>query len=520
MSRTRKRPDTSAKLEIRVARTGDVPGIVDLSRRVYSEEPAYTPGQITGQINAFPGGVFVAVYEGEIVGYAASTRLREERVMAPHTWAEITGGGYGSQHNAAGDWLYGMEVMVDPARRRLRLGRRLYQARERLCVDLDLKGIAFGGRLPGFRRHAKNHPTPEDYVAAVIDGTLKDPVMAFQMRAGFEPVRALPRYAPEDKPSGGHGVLMIWRNPFYDASMAEQPVTRANPEVVRVAAVQMQARTLQDPEEFYRNVDYFVDIAADYGADFVVFPEYFTLQLLSCEAEELPPERAIERTSEHTEAFVERLRAMAIARAINIVAGSHATRTAAGDIQNVGHIFLRDGSVHRQEKLHPTPDERAHWSIKGGDAIDVIETDCGPVGLLICYDSEFPEAARRLADQGARILFVPYNTDTRHGHLRVRLCSAARAIENQCYVVTAGMVGNLDNVSNIDIQYAQSAILTPCDFPFARDGIAAEASENVEMIIVADLNLATVQWARAQGAVRNLRDRRHDLYRTRWRDGG
>jgi predicted amidohydrolase len=336
--------------------------------------------------------------------------------------------------------------------------------------------------------------------------------MAFQMRAGFDPVMPLPGYAPDDAPSGGHGVLMAWRNPYFDAGAAEQPVTRANPEVVRVAAVQMQARTLREPEEFYRNVDYFVNIASEYGADFVVFPEYFTLQLLSCEPHELPPEQAIDRASQHTETFVERLRAMAIARAINIVAGSHATRTEDGDIQNVGHVFLRDGSVHRQEKLHPTPDERAHWNIRGGDAIDVIETDCGPIGVMICYDSEFPEAARRLADQGARILFVPYNTDTRHGHLRVRYCCAARAIENQCYVVTAGMVGNLDNVSNIDIQYAQSAILTPCDFPFARDGIAAEASENVEMIVVADLNLATVQWARAQGAVRNLRDRRLDLY--------
>jgi predicted amidohydrolase len=82
------------------------------------------------------------------------------------------------------------------------------------------------------------------------------------------------------------------------------------------------------------------------------------------------------------------------------------------------------------------------------------------------------------------------------------------------------MVGNLENVSNIDIQFAQSAILTPCDFPFAREGVAAEASENVEMIIVADLNLSMVQWARAQGSVRNLRDRRFDLYRTRWVDGG
>ena len=511
---------TGPKLLIRHADVKDIEGVMQLSRRVYPEEPPYTLGQVSGHINAFRAGVFVAVYENEIVGYAASTMVRENRVMAAHTWNEITGGGYASQHNGSGDWLYGIEVMVHPERRRLRIGKRLYQARERLCIDTGLKGIAFGGRMPGFRRNRKQYPDPEAYLEAVKAGDIRDSTLNFQMRGGFEPVRALPAYAPEDRPSGGHAALMVWHNPYYDADSADQPVTRTNPEVVRVASVQLSARTLQTPEEFYKTVDYFTNIASDYGSDFVVFPEHFTLQLLSCEEEELPPERAIDRATEHTATFVDRLQQMALSRAINIIGGSHATRMEDGDIHNVTHVFLRDGTVHRQEKLHPTPDERESWNMKGGDSIDVIETDCGPIGVLICYDAEFPEAGRRLADEGAKILFVPYNTDTRHGHLRVRYCCQARAIENQCYVVTSGMVGNLDKVSNLDIQYAQSAIMTPCDFPFARDGIAAEASENVEMIIVADLNLSTVQWARAQGSVRNLRDRRFDLYRTRWHDGG
>ncbi|MFK8068858.1 MAG: carbon-nitrogen hydrolase, partial [Gammaproteobacteria bacterium] len=113
--------------------------------------------------------------------------------------------------------------------------------------------------------------------------------------------------------------------------------------------------------------------------------------------------------------------------------------------------------------------------------------------------------------------FVPYCTDTRQGHLRVKYCCQARAVENQIYVATAGLVGSLENVANIDINYAQSAIYTPCDFPFARDGIAAEATENVEMVTVADVNLSTLRWARAEGSVRNLHDRRLDLYRTRWK---
>jgi predicted amidohydrolase len=100
--------------------------------------------------------------------------------------------------------------------------------------------------------------------------------------------------------------------------------------------------------------------------------------------------------------------------------------------------------------------------------------------------------------------------------MRVRYCSQARAIENQCFMVLAGNVGNLPGVENMDIQYAQSCILTPCDLPFARDGIAAEASENVETLTMSDVNLADLSWARAEGTVRNLRDRRFDLYHIEW----
>ncbi|WP_223877670.1 bifunctional GNAT family N-acetyltransferase/carbon-nitrogen hydrolase family protein [Histidinibacterium aquaticum] len=511
--------DRKPRLEVENATLDHVEGIVALSAKVYPEEPPYTRGQILGQIHAFPEGCFVALYEGEVVGYAASTLVQEKTVFARHTWDEITGAGYGSQFHAAGDWLYGIEVMVDPSRRRLRIGQRIYRARERLCKERNLTGIAFGGRIPGYRRHRKSHPDPQDYFEAVRDGAVRDPVLSFQAKAGFEPVMLLPRYAPDDKASGGHAVLMIWRNPHAGEWSEDQPITRADPDLVRVASVQLRAATLTDPEEFYRNVDYFVNIASEYGADFVLFPEYFSLQLLSCDGVELPPLEAIDRAAGFAEEFVRRLRDMAIARAINIVGGSIPVKREDG-IYNVSHVFLRDGAVHTQDKIHPTPDERVSFNIQGGSAVDVIPTDCGPIGVAICYDAEFPEQVRRLSDEGARILFVPQNTDTVHGHLRVRYCAQARAIENQCYVVTSGMTGNLDNVSNIDIQYSQAAILTPCDFPFARDGIAAEASENVEMIIVADLNLATVSWARAQGSVRNMRDRRFDLYRTRWFDGG
>ncbi|MEM9725287.1 MAG: carbon-nitrogen hydrolase family protein [Pseudomonadota bacterium] len=511
---------SGAKLEVRNATPEDVEAIVDLSRRVYPDEPPYRPGTILGQITAFREGQFVVLYEGQLVGYAASFIVDEALAFADHSWASITGGGHAARHDPKGDWLYGMEVIVDGARRRLRLAHRLYEARKGLVQAKDLKGVAFGGRLPGFHRRRRKYPTPEAYLQAVIDKDIQDPVASFQMRQGFEPIRVLRDYLPEDRESGGAAALMAWKNPYYDPEMDRQPVTRADPEIVRVCSVQLQSRAIKEVREFFETVEYFVDVAADYQSDFVVFPELFTLQLMSCETKKLAPAEAIARLTEHTPQFVETLKSLAIGYNINIIGGSHPTRMEDGDIHNVGYVFLRDGSVHAQEKLHPTPDERSWWNIQGGDRIEAIPTDCGPIGVMICYDSEFPELARRLVDQGARILFTPFATDTRQGYLRVRYCCQARAVENQCYVVTAGNIGNLPNVENMDVNYAQSAILTPCDFPFARDGVAAEASENVEMVCVADLDLSSLNWARTHGSVRNLSDRRFDLYRTIWADGG
>ncbi|WP_338468030.1 GNAT family N-acetyltransferase [Novosphingobium sp. ZN18A2] len=516
---TARKPDgTKARLELRQARNADVRGIWQLIKRAYGDGQDYTQGQIAGQINNFPEGCFVAVLDGDVVGYCASMQISGEIALEPHSWEEITGNGFGSRHDPTGDWLYGYELVVDPKVRGARIGRRLYEERRALAEERDLSGIAFGGRMPGLARARRKFPDPQDYLDEVIAGKRHDPVIRFHLANGFEPVGILADYLPEDKASRGFATHMVWRNPYVER---DKPVKMRLPrgvESVRLATCQMQMRVVKDFDEFMRNVEYFIDVAADYEADFIVFPEMFTLQLLSFEERELSPVESVEALSRYTPKIRKALAEMAMRYNVNIIGGSHPTRMDDGDIHNVAMVCLRDGSVHEQEKIHPTPDERYWWNIKGGDSIDVIPTDCGPIGVLICYDSEFPELARRLVDEGARIIFTPFCTDSRQGYLRVRYCCQARAIENQCFVVMSGNVGNLPNVANMDIQYAQSCILTPCDFPFARDGIAAEASENVETLTVCDVNLADLNWARAEGSVRNLADRRFDLYRIDWDD--
>src|SRR5690606_16924090 len=181
-------------------------------------------------------------------------------------------------------------------------------------------------------------------------------------------------------------------------------------------------------------------------------------------------------------------------------------------LYNVSYLCHRSGKTDEYRKVHITPNETRHYGMYGGDQVRVFHTDCGKVGILVCYDVECPELGRILADQGLQILFVPFLADTQNGYIRVRNCAQARAIENACYVAIAGSVGNLPRVNNMDIQYAQSAVFTPSDFAFPTNAIKAEATPNTEMVVVVDVDLNLLKEVHQYGTVKNLLDRRKDLY--------
>lgn len=515
--------DTVAQLVVRNATPADIPAIRDLFARAYagSGVTSYTAAMLRGQINKFPEGQFVTEYQGRIIGFCSSFLISGAIALKPHDWTWITGGGYAGRHDPDGDYLYGMEICVDPEFRGLRIGQRLYDERKKLVQAWALRGIVYGGRLPTLAGALPRYGSPEEYVDAVVAGREKDPVLTFQLRNDFKVIGLMPNYWTEDQQSMGYGVHLLWRNPQAPDEAEEARAKKYGGrlmDTVRVATVQFQQRRVTSFEEFIKMVRYFVDVTADYRSDFVVFPELFSLQLLSMEDKELTPTQAIAELTRYTQPLKEALRDMAVRYNINIIGGSHPTLMPNGRVENICYICLRGGEVFEQAKIHPTPNEVYWWNIEGGNELAAINTDCGPIGVLICYDAEFPELARHLADQGANIIFVPFCTDERQSYLRVRYCSHARAVENQCYVVMSGNCGNLPNVANMDIQYAQSCILTPCDFPFARDGIAADTTPNVETVAFADLRLEALREARYEGTVQNLKDRRHDLYTTVWRE--
>lgn len=506
---------TSISLYVQRASISDVPQIVALSKKIYGKD-SFSEEMLLGQIATFPQGQFVAVYNGEIVGHCATFIISEKLALQKHSWAEITGHGFAARHNPLGDYLYGMEVCVDNSFRGLRIGQRLYDARKSLCQELHLKGIVFGGRMPNLSKRIRKYKTAEAYLEDVIQGHTKDPVINFQMRNGFEVLGLLKNYLPVDKDSMGYATHMMWRNPAIEEAKKTSPYSLNTKSVVRIASVQYQVRKVSSFEDFSKHIEYFVDVAADYRSDFVVFPELLTIPLLSIDTRNLSPQKAIEKITEYTEEYRDLMQKLSISYNINIIGGTHPCKMNDGRIENHAFVFLRSGEVYIQPKIHPTPSEAKWWNIKGGNSLKVINTDCGPIGVLICYDSEFPELSRYLTDQGMKILFVPFCTDERQGYLRVRYCCQARAVENQIYVVTSGVVGNLPDVENMDVHYAESGIYTPCDFPFARDGIAALADANTETIIFADLDIEKLIVSRNTGTVQNLKDRRFDLYNVKW----
>jgi predicted amidohydrolase len=268
-------------------------------------------------------------------------------------------------------------------------------------------------------------------------------------------------------------------------------------------------------EDFMHQAEFFVDALAGYNSDLVLFPELFNVPLLKNFNQENPAE-AMRSLSEYTEDIRAAFVNMAVTYNINIVTGS-VPEFKEESLYNVSYLCRRDGTWDAQYKLHITPDEAHYWGLRGGNEIQVFDTDIGKIGILVCYDIEFPELSRYLVDRGMTLLLVPYWTDTKNAYLRVRRCAQARAVENECYVAITGSVGNLPKVENMDIQYSQSAIFTPSDFAFPHDAIAAEATPNTEMTLMVDLDLDLLKELRQKGSVRNLQSRRKDLYEVIWK---
>ena len=499
---------TINKIELRNLQLDDYLELKNSMLESYTgmEDPYWNKSEIENLLSIFPEGQLVVLVDDSVVGSALSIIIDEKKAMSTHNYDQITGYSSFSTHNPKGNILYGIDVFIHPKYRGLRLGRRLYDARKELCEQLNLKSIVFAGRIPKYAKYA-NELTPKQYLEKVKAKEINDPVMSFQMSNDFHMVRLMRNYLDGDKESKDYAVLLEWNNIYYEK---EVQLINTKKSVVRLGLIQWQMRPFNDLEEFFDQAEFFINAVSDYESDFAMFPELFTAPLMAA-YNHLSEADSIRELARYTTPIRKRFQEFAISYNINIISGSM-PYIIDGTLYNVGFLCKRDGTYEMYSKIHITPNEVHYWGMQGGSAIQTFDTDCGKIGIIVCYDVEFPELPRLLAEEGMEILFVPFLTDTQNGYTRVRNCAAARAIENECYVAIAGCVGNLPKVNNMDIQFAQAAVFTPSDFAFPTNGVKAEATPNTEMTLIVDVNLDLLKELHEHGSVRIMKDRRLDLY--------
>jgi predicted amidohydrolase/GNAT superfamily N-acetyltransferase len=514
----------TAAVIVRQMTEKDVQDVISLQRQVYPDMLSWSRDELARHLTIFPEGQLVAVDEsGRILGSASSLLIDWDDYAESAKWSAITGRGTFDTHNPLGNTLYGADMCVDPLARRQGIGSLFYNARKKLVRERGLKRLLTGGRIPWYAQTAQKM-TPQEYVAEVVAGKRRDPTLSFQLANGLIVLDVVPEYL-EDPESRGYATLLEWLNPEYVASVSlktgelptapkelrsEVPRERSRSSRVRIAAMQYLLRPITRFDDFATQVEFFVRSASEYHCQFVLFPEYFTMQLLSY-LRDSAPARAVRRLALLSGEYEDLFKRLAKENGLYIIAGTHPV-IQGNELFNAAHLFTPNGLVFRQKKVHLTQTEKGPYQMSRGHGFYVYHTQYAKIAILVCYDVEFPEAARVLAEGGAEILFVPSCTDERQGFCRVRYCAQARASENQIYVAMASTVGNLPEVPHMATHYGQAAVLTPSDYFFARDGIAAEGTVNQEQMVIADVDLDILDEQRVNGTVLPLNDMIKDAY--------
>ncbi len=266
---------------------------------------------------------------------------------------------------------------------------------------------------------------------------------------------------------------------------------------MKVAAAAWQVRTISSADEFTGHLMELVGAAALEGVELLVLPELFDLELLSL----APNLLAIEMPYWLAEnsGLDRQVPELAAANRMTIIGSWMAEgRT------NQTTAAFPSGSIYRQPKTKLTQYEVQEWKLEPGTSVAPLEDRS--LAMLNCYESEFPEAGRLLAESGALTIAVPAFTETEYGHWRVRHSCAARAVENQVFVLHASLVGSLGR-EPVPSTYGAAAVLAPCQPPFPANGILSQTRPNEEGLAMAELDFDQLLACREEGDVRNWNDR-------------
>ncbi|MDP5219306.1 carbon-nitrogen hydrolase family protein [Ruegeria sp. 2205SS24-7] len=243
--------------------------------------------------------------------------------------------------------------------------------------------------------------------------------------------------------------------------------------------------------------------AAEQGADLLVFPEYGAMELSTLAGAEAADDLAssIHAVSERMEKAAALHQKLAAEYRVHILGASAPIVETTALPVNRAELYAPSGLRDHQDKQIMTRFEREEWGIAPGGPLKLFETALGRIGILICYDSEFPLLGRALAE--ADLILVPSCTEALAGYWRVRVGAMARALENQCVTVMSSIVGRNDWSQAVDMNTGAGGIFGPPDKGFPATGVLAEGKMNTPGWTYAEVDLATITEVRRDGAVLN-----------------
>ena len=274
---------------------------------------------------------------------------------------------------------------------------------------------------------------------------------------------------------------------------------------LNIAAAQYPLDELSSPAEYRDKITRWVGEAVSAGAQLLVFPEYGAMELASLAGKQVAGDLqgAIDAVSDRLPLQAELHEQLAVDHGVTIVAASGPQRHSDGRATNLARIFAPSGKCGEYRKLMMTPWERDPWQVSAGPADGLCVFDLGHVkiGLLICYDIEFPLLSRALAEVGAEVIVAPSNTETEHGYWRVRTGCMARALENQVYTVHSPTVGAAHWCPPVEMNVGAAGIYAASDTGFPAGGVMALGELNKPQWVHADVDLDLLAQVRVSGGV-------------------
>ncbi|MDD5460529.1 MAG: carbon-nitrogen hydrolase family protein [Methylococcales bacterium] len=278
--------------------------------------------------------------------------------------------------------------------------------------------------------------------------------------------------------------------------------------IVRIATAQYDISFLENWQAYENKIERWVAKAAAQDARILLFPEYASMELASLFGPDIYSSLSKQLAAMQSlhEDYISLFQTLARKYQCIIQSGTFPVNVDAGIYRNRAYLFMPDGRFDYQDKLIMTRFENEQWLIKGGNELKCFDTDYGKIAINICYDSEFPLLARKQVEAGCTVILVPSCTDTLAGYHRVKIGCQARALENQCYVVQASLVGNAAWSEAVDINIGAAAIYTPVDRGFPDNGILAIGTINAVQWVIAEISPNGCATVREQGQVFNYRD--------------